>query len=145
VVAPVNPWPLLILLALIGVAMLIASRWCPPMTGELQLYRKEEHDGHDEDVLVVAIPLYGRFRTVALDHVDARIPNTAARIFVIAHRNLLTGIVQLRVGIRFTALRRGASRDMAEGDRLLILGLDARHMRPQQLPLPPTAVLTEPN
>jgi ABC-type tungstate transport system substrate-binding protein len=139
-----NPWLLLILLALIGVAMLVAARWSVPMTGELQLFRMEEHEGHDMDVLVRAIPLYGRFRIVALDHVDARISNTAARIFVMAYRNLLTGVVRLRVGIRFTALRRGASRDMDEGGRLLILGLDARHVPAQQLPAP-TAVLTQPN
>src|SRR5947209_1973664 len=142
-VPPVSLWLLVILLTLFGLATLVALRWSAPMTGELQLYRKEEHDGHDADVCVIKIPLYGSFRMVSLDDVH-RIPNTAAKIFVMAHRNLLTGVVRLRVGIRFTALRRWAIRDMPEGDRLLILGLDARHVRPQQHP-PLTAVLTQPN
>lgn len=140
-----NFWPLLILLALIGVAVLVAARWWPLMAGELQLYRMEERDGRDVDVLVMTIPLYGRLRLEAVDPVDARSPDTAARIVVMAHRHLLTGVVRLRVGIRFTALRRGASRDMAEGGRLLILGLDVRHVPAQEQLPPATAALTQPS
>src|SRR5262249_53318783 len=112
-VAPVNPWPPLILLVtLIGVAPLVATRWSAPLTGWLHLYRKEERGGHDVDVCVIKIPLHGRFRMESLAHVDTAVPDSAAKIFVMAHRGLRSGVVRLRVGIRFTALRRGAIREM---------------------------------
>ena len=139
-----NPWPLLVLLILTGIAVLGAARRWPSMTGKLEIYRMEERGGHDVEILVVAIPLHGRLRRMTVGAVDARSPNTAARIVVRAHRHLLTGVVRLRVGIRFTALRRGTRRDMAEWGRLLILGLDVRHVPAQQQLSPDTAVLTQP-
>ncbi|HET9255466.1 MAG TPA: hypothetical protein VFO16_09720 [Pseudonocardiaceae bacterium] len=139
-----NPWWLLVVLfLLIGAAVLVVMRGSAPMAGELQLYRKEEHDGHDLDVRVISIKLYGRFRLESLDHVDPRIPDTAVRIVVMARRGLLSGVVRLCVGIRFTALKRGAMREMPVGGQLLILGLDARHVGTGQ-PHTPTAKLTDP-
>lgn len=138
-----NPWPLLALLLLIAVGVLVAARRWPSMTGQLQIYRMEEQDGHDVDRRVAAISLHGRLRRTTVDAVDLRSPNTAASIVVWARRHLLTGVVRLQVGIRFTALRRGTRRDMAEWGRLLIMGLDVRHV-PSQQQLPATAVLTQP-
>ena len=139
-----NPWPLLVLIGLALAGLLVAARRWPSMTGQLEFHRMEDRDGHDVDILVVRMPLYGRFRTIAVDAVDPRSAHTAARIVVWAHRNLWTGVVRLRVGIRFTALRRGALREVAEWGRLLIMGLDARHMRARQQTLSATAILTEP-
>jgi VWA domain-containing protein len=139
-----NPWPLLVLLVLTVAGVLVALRRWPSMTGQLQLYRMEERDGHDEDIPVATIPLHGRLRRTTIDAVDPRSSDTAAKIVVRAHRHLLTGVVQLRVSIRFTALRRGARRDMDEGGQLLIMGLDVRHVPTQQQLPSATAVLTRP-